>query len=208
MTTILVTGFGPFPGAPYNPTTPLVRSLARLRRPRLLNVGVIPHVFPTSYEAVDRDLPRLIAKHRPDALLMFGLAPRAKSIRIEARARNTLSSLPDVIGHLPGRHAIALGAPDAWPMPSPARQLLNAVRAAKVPAQLSSDAGSYLCNYLCWQAAEAARQPRGPRLAAFIHVPHIHRFPRSAGAKRRLSLEDLSRAGERALVAMAAALRR
>ncbi|HZD90599.1 MAG TPA: pyroglutamyl-peptidase I, partial [Pseudolabrys sp.] len=29
MTTILVTGFGPFPGAPFNPTVPLVRRLAR-----------------------------------------------------------------------------------------------------------------------------------------------------------------------------------
>ena len=93
-------------------------------------------------------------------------------------------------------------------MPSPARQLLNAVHTAKVPAQLSSDAGSYLCNYLCWQAAEAARQPRGPRLAAFIHVPNIPRFPRSTGAKRQLSLDDLLRAGERALVAMLTALRR
>ena len=29
MTTILVTGFGPFPGAPFNPTAPLVERLAR-----------------------------------------------------------------------------------------------------------------------------------------------------------------------------------
>ena len=27
--TILVTGFGPFPGAPFNPTGPLVKQLAR-----------------------------------------------------------------------------------------------------------------------------------------------------------------------------------
>ncbi|MES1149796.1 MAG: pyroglutamyl-peptidase I, partial [Bradyrhizobium guangdongense] len=30
---ILLTGFGPFPGAPYNPTQPLVARLSRLRRP-------------------------------------------------------------------------------------------------------------------------------------------------------------------------------
>ncbi len=30
---ILLTGFGPFPGAPFNPTTPLVKRLAALRRP-------------------------------------------------------------------------------------------------------------------------------------------------------------------------------
>ena len=30
---ILLTGFGPFPGAPFNPTMPLVKRLTALRRP-------------------------------------------------------------------------------------------------------------------------------------------------------------------------------
>ena len=61
MTTILVTGFGPFPGAPFNPTGPLVQRLARVRRPALADVTIVPHVFATSYAAVDRELPALIA---------------------------------------------------------------------------------------------------------------------------------------------------
>ena len=92
--TILVTGFGPFPGAPFNPTGPLVQRLARLRRPALADTKIVPHIFPTSYAAVDRDLPKLIARHKPDALLMFGLAPRAKTLRIETRARNTARCCP------------------------------------------------------------------------------------------------------------------
>src|SRR5262245_45078635 len=60
--TILVTGFGPFPGAPFNPTMPLVGRLARLRRPALADIKIVPHIFPTSYAAVDRELPRLIAE--------------------------------------------------------------------------------------------------------------------------------------------------
>jgi pyroglutamyl-peptidase len=208
MPTVLMTGFGPFPGAPFNPTTPLVQKLARLRRSSLLNVTVVPHIFATSYDAVDRDLPELIAKHRPDALLMFGLATRATTMRVELRARNALSSSPDVNAQLPGRHVITLDATDALPMPVPARQLMNAVRAAKVPVKLSYDAGSYLCNYLCWQAVEATQWPHGPRLAAFIHVPLVARFSRSATAKRHFTLADLVRAGERLLVAVAAAVRR
>ena len=100
-TTILVTGFGPFPGAPFNPTGPLVEKLARLRRPRLADVKIAAHVFPTSYTAVDRDLPKLIAEHEPDAILMFGLAPRARALRIETRARNTAALLPDAGGLSP-----------------------------------------------------------------------------------------------------------
>ncbi|MDO9062455.1 MAG: pyroglutamyl-peptidase I, partial [Bradyrhizobium sp.] len=36
---ILITGFGPFPGAPCNPTQPLVARLVQLRRPALADVG-------------------------------------------------------------------------------------------------------------------------------------------------------------------------
>ena len=37
---ILLTGFEPFPGAPYNPTQPLVARLLRLRRPALADVAL------------------------------------------------------------------------------------------------------------------------------------------------------------------------
>src|SRR3569833_2521894 len=90
MPTILITGFGHFPGAPYNPTMKLERTLARLRRPALVETRIVAHIFKTSYAAVDRDLPDLIARHQPDALLMFGQHGRAKAIRIETRARNAL----------------------------------------------------------------------------------------------------------------------
>jgi pyroglutamyl-peptidase len=203
MTTILVTGFGPFPGAPFNPTTPLVARLARLRRPVLADVTIVPHIFATSYDAVDRELPRLLARHRPDALLMFGLAARARALRIETRARNALALLPDVAGANPRGRAIATGEARALTMPAPARRLLAAARAARVPATLSRDAGHYLCNYLCWRAARA-----GPRIAAFVHVPAIARKPLRRRKKRHLALDDLARAGSRLLAEIAAAARR
>jgi pyroglutamyl-peptidase len=209
VTILLVTGFGPFPGAPFNPTTPLVKRLARLRRPGLADVRIVGHVFPTSYAAVERDLPALIAQHKPDALLMFGLATRAKRVRIETRARNALALLPDVKGATVHKTKIAPGGPAALTMPAPAQHLLNAARGARVPTMLSRDAGRYLCNYLCWRAAEAAATKDGQRLAAFIHVPPIERVPRPRRPdKRRMSHDDLARAGTRLLVALAAAARR
>jgi pyroglutamyl-peptidase len=183
-----------------NPTTALARHLARLRRPALADVRLVGHVFTTSYAAVDRDLPQLIASHRPDALLMFGVATRETRIRIETRARNALALLPDGTRALLGRHAIRPGGPAAQRLPMPAAQLLAAARSARVPAYLSRDAGRYLCNYLCWHAAEAVARAEGPRLAAFVHVP-----PRTPG---RLTAADLARAGEAILMAVAAAARR
>jgi len=207
MATILVTGFGPFPGAPFNPTGPLVQALARLKRPGLADVKIIGHVFATSYAAVDHELPALIARHKPDALLMFGLAPRAKTLRIETRARNALALLPDA-GGASGGSKIAIAGPAARDLPAPTVHLVNAVRAARVPVILSYDAGRYLCNYLCWRAADAAIKPRGPRLAVFVHVPPLRRKPRPRRAKARLSAKDLVRAGTCLLLTLMVAARR
>jgi pyroglutamyl-peptidase len=203
MTIILVTGFGPFPGAPFNPTGPLVARLARLRRPCLANAKIIPHIFPTSYAAVDRDLPLLIARHKPDALLMFGLAPRARALRIETRARNAASLRRDAGGIALRRLTIAAGGPTALAMPAPTRRLFAAVRTAGVPATLSRDAGRYLCNYLCWRAAEAAGKKGGPHLATFVHVPKIARIPRRPAKRHKITLDDLTRAGTALLAAVA-----
>jgi pyroglutamyl-peptidase len=205
MPTILVTGFGPFPGAPFNPTGPLAKRLAR-QRPGLASATIVSHIFPTSYAAVDRDLPKLLAKHRPDALLMFGLAPRAKTVRIETRARNTVSPLPDA-GGAARSVKIAPGGPSTVALPAPTAQLLAAARAARVPVIRSHDAGRYLCNYLCWRAAEAAAKTGGPRFAAFAHVPMIRRKARPHRGKPRLTAEDLARAGARLIKVIAAATR-
>jgi len=178
MPTLLVTGFGPFPGAPYNPTVKLVRVLGRLRRPALADTAIVTHIFTTSYAAVDRDLPALIAQHQPDALLMFGLHGRAKAIRIETRARNALALLPDASGKVLRRGVIASDAPSAKTMPMQAQRLLAAACAARVPAVLSRDAGRYLCNYLCWRAVDSSVP-----LAAFVHVPKVARFARPARAR-------------------------
>jgi pyroglutamyl-peptidase len=194
--TVLITGFGPFPGAAFNPTEPLAIDLARRRHPAFANVRRVAHVFHVSYEAIDRELPLLLARERPDALVMFGLSGRTKQLRVETRARNARSRMvSDAGGHMPGASTIVAGALATLPLRTPAMRLLHAARQAGVPAALSHDAGRYLCNYLCWRAAEAACTGM-PRLLAFIHVPSVRRArvgPRCAPA---LTLDDLTRAGE------------
>lgn len=206
--TILVTGFGPFPGGPFNPTGPLVQRIARARRPALAEVKLVTHVFPVSYAAVDRELPALIARHEPDALLMFGLAPRARGLRVETLARNVLALLPDAAGVSLERRAITVGRPASLNLRTPDRRLIAALRGLQPRAAPSRDAGRYLCNYLCWRAAEAALEGSIPRLVTFIHVPPVRRGPRRKRDKALAGLNDLTVAGIRALVALVAAARR
>jgi pyroglutamyl-peptidase len=197
MQTVLITSFGPFPGAPFNPTGLLVKQLAKVRVPR---AKIVTHTFETSYKAVDRDLPKLLKRYKPDAVLMFGLATRARIIRIETRAQNALARLPDAAGKTPRRFAIAKGKPAALPMAVPAQLLLKAVRETGVRARLSRDAGRYLCNYLCWRATEAASGKGGPGVAAFVHVPLV--APTGKAKPGQLTLDDLRRAGAAILMAV------
>src|SRR5215813_13814118 len=106
---VIVAGFGPFPGAPSNPSGRLAIALARRRRPALAGIEIMSHVFATAYAAVDRDLPKLLAQ-KPDVVLIFGLAGRRRDACIETRARNARSILfPDVRGHCPDQRTIDVG---------------------------------------------------------------------------------------------------
>jgi pyroglutamyl-peptidase len=199
---ILITGFGPFPGAPYNPTQPLVARLLRLRRPALSDVELTGHIFPVTYKAVDQQLPELLTKRRPDALLMFGLASRTAHLRIETRARNAVTTLWPDADHTRVRKASISGGADAMRFGPHSAKLLRAALGTGIDARASRDAGSYLCNYLSWRAIEATGDDHGPRLAAFVHVPPLARggaSPRK-GATHRITLEELVDAGEAMLL--------
>jgi pyroglutamyl-peptidase len=200
---ILITGFGPFPGASYNPTGPLVARLLRLRRPAFADVELSGHIFPVTYRAVDRELPQALAKHRPQALLMFGLASRTSFVRVETRARNAVTMLwPDAAQTRSRKGSIAHDI-DAKMFGPHTTKLLRAALATGIDARASRDAGSYLCNYLSWRAIEATVN-NGPRLTAFVHVPLLTRdgtSPRK-GATHRITLDELVDAGEAMLLEM------
>lgn len=209
MRTILVTGFGPFPTAPFNPTEELVQRLARERPVAAADVRIVPHVFRTSYAAVDRDLPLLLRSHKPDAILMFGLAARTRYLRIETSACNAVAGTADIDRHVPTLRIIDRKQPPRLALRTPTLRLLASARAARVPARPSRDAGRYLCNYLCWRTTEAAHATNGPRLAAFIHVPLVRRrpFPAVCLETSHLTMDDLLRAGRGFVRVIAAAVR-
>ena len=212
MLRVLLTGFGPFPGAPFNPTASLVRLLARRRGATLPGVRVVAHVFSTSYAAVDRELPMLVACERPAVILMFGLAGRTRHLRIETCARNARSRrLEDASGFLPAEGAIEPDGPKLLRLRAPVAQFLAAALNAGLAAAPSRDAGDYLCNYLCWRASRIVQRGRRPCIVAFIHVPPVRPvvLPPARSSRRPAgTLGDLLAAGDAILEAAVAAARR
>lgn len=191
MTTLLVTGFGPFPGWESNPTPAMVKAVTGMRLP---GVRIIGHVFNTVYAEVARDLPALIARHRPEAVLLFGLAGRTGHVRIEKHAHNvTTRRVPDASGAFHVSADIVADGPWRVPTGFAAGALTHNLRRAGLHARLSPSAGEYLCNFSYWLALEAVA--RGDvKHALFVHVPLPLRRGRSGrdAFTRRLTAADLA----------------
>ncbi len=201
MTTLLVTGFGPFPGWERNPTPAMVKAVTALRLP---GVRIVGHVFNTVYAEVERDLPALIARHRPDAVLLFGLAGRTGHVRIEKHAHNvTTRRVPDASGAFHASTDIRADAPWRVPTGFACGPLVARLRRAGLNARPSPSAGEYLCNFSYWLALEAVARHEVKR-ALFVHVPLPLTAGRSARGDytRRLTDADLAAVARAAAAAI------
>lgn len=181
----LITGFGPFPRVPRNPAALLAAKLARGWGFRHQRVAV--HVFETAYDAVNRDMPELAAM-RPEAVLMLGVAVRARALRVEMRAINRrATSTRDASRRLPSTPVVEPAAKAFRAGRHKGAALVRVLRSAGVLAHLSRDSGRYLCNFAYWKMLAA--MPEVPVL--FVHIP----MP-GAGGKRdhRPSLGAMERA--------------
>jgi pyroglutamyl-peptidase len=208
---VLVAGFGPFPGAPKNPSGQLALAVAYSRRLAASGAKIVGAVIPTIYREVSSTLIDTLKAENPDVILMFGLAGSTPFMRIETRAANVASGLhPDAAGEKPADHSLIAGAPQILNAHAPVHSLLAAARRARVLAKLSTDAGRYICNAAFFHALDCERNTGRPKLIAFVHIPWPRvRRPHRPRARKRSnpSFAILTRAGEEILLALIAASR-
>jgi pyroglutamyl-peptidase len=172
-TRLLVTGFGPFPGVRINPTARLMRIVVqRLRRaPGLIVSG---GELTVRYATARTELAGLISRHQPEAMLLLGLASRARWVRVERYGRLRDSPLhPDAEGRSGAATAPPTRLLPMLPLKATAalEPALAQLRASGLRARLSPSAGRYLCNAV-YAAALADTSPgAAERRVLFVHVP-------------------------------------
>ncbi len=189
---LLLTGFGPFPGAPRNPTAEVVRRLATTPAARRLGVEIVPHVFATTWASLDR-LPDLVAEVRPDLVLHLGLKRRARAIAVETFARNrVLRAAVDAAGVAPISTVLEADGPPRRAVNLPVRRMAARIAALGLPVEISEDAGRYLCNGLLWHSLALGSRPSG-----FLHLPWTRDLV--GGWMGRFTLGDLVAATEAAI---------
>jgi pyroglutamyl-peptidase len=166
---LLVTGFGPFPGAPENPTVTLVKAVAN-ETPESFGAGSLKAVvLPTEYGRSWTMLRRIYQRFDPDVVVHFGLNGEAKAIHIETVGVNLVDpKKPDASGSAPRSERVRRGGPERLSATLPTDSVLAALKRGGIPAQLSDDAGDYVCNATLYRSLHAA--PAG-RVVGFIHVP-------------------------------------
>jgi pyroglutamyl-peptidase len=191
---ILLTGFGPFPGASENVSKWLVETLAASLSPARLRREVLGEVLPTEWREVSRRGPDLLHRHKPGLVLHFGLNPRARGFRIERSAHNRLHAKPDARGALPEWSAIIEAGHARLDTPIPAKDLARHLHQSGLPAATSRSAGSYLCNFLYYLSLDWAAKQEAPCHVCFVHLPP---GPSEGGP---LTEAELLRGAEAALV--------
>ncbi len=200
MPTALLTGFGPFPGVPRNPSEVLAARIAASKRWARLGWGIRHHAFMTGYDIVAKAIDKEAAREpAPAFVVMLGVAARAKWLRIELRAKNRVSAThrdatsirPASTVLKPGAEATRFGRHTGTP-------LVRTLRVEKVPACLSRDCGRYVCNAAYWRMLGS--MPRETEVV-FVHIP----LPSKAGIRKRDPRPDMA-AKERALTALMLAM--
>jgi pyroglutamyl-peptidase len=165
-----VTGFGPFPGAPENPTDALVRALAQAPAERFRATAFRAVVLPTEYRRSWSILSRFYAGYAPDVVVHFGLSGRADSIMVERTARRrSASDRPDAVAFAPRSGLARRTGPETLASTFPVDGIVAALLQAGFPAAASDDAGDYVCNATLYRSLALAAS--GPRCIGFVHVP-------------------------------------
>ena len=166
---IVLTGFGPFPGIAANASGQLVETLGRVAANRFPKKRIVAHVLPTKWDAAPKELAALYRAHTPILMLHFGVSERAKGFQVEAQAHNVQSPFRDAADNLPEHPIVARSGQDKLSAKLPVDLIVSRLKDLSVPASLSQDAGTYLCNAVLYRSLQWAE--RTGSMAGFIHMP-------------------------------------
>jgi pyroglutamyl-peptidase len=166
---ILLTGFGPFPGVADNISSRFVRHLEAEVARAFPGFGTLSEVIDTEWHAAPARAATLVRESQPVLALHFGVSRRARGFVLELRARNRASPLADAAGRSPPDVYLADDGPPLLAARLRAGLVIERLRRLRVPATLSRDAGSYLCNAVFYHSLRAMQASRSQ--IGFIHLP-------------------------------------
>jgi len=172
---VLLTGFEPFEGASLNPSWEAVRALDgwtfdAADRSVHVHARRMPCAFGAALEALDTALDEL----QPEVVIAVGQAGGRSAFTPERVAINVDDGrICDNAGCQPIDQPVVAGGPDAYFSTLPIKAIVQAVRAAGLPAEVSNTAGTFVCNHLFYGLMHRLAARAGAVRGGFIHIPFL-----------------------------------
>lgn len=182
MERLLITGFEPFGGEKQNPSWEAVKLLPNEVGDFVLKKACVPVVF----EKAGKTVLRIAEEYRPDAIICVGQAGGRAAITPEYTAVNLRAAkIPDNEGNKPESEAIVPNGAEFYHSTLPVQKIATAI-SAKVPADVSFDAGRFVCNDLLYSVLY--KYYGTDTKACFIHVPFL---PEQTKDKPSMELDSI-----------------
>lgn len=168
MKKLLITGFDPFGGESINPSWEAVKLLPDTIGDYQLHKLQIPTVFGLAPQKV-LEAARAI---EPDVIISVGQAGTRDSVTPERIGINMRSArIADNAGRIPVEESIVPDGPDGLFSTLPVAAMVDAIRAANLPAAISNTAGTFVCNDTLYSLLHHYQGT--PVRCGFIHVPWL-----------------------------------
>lgn len=167
METLLVTAFEPFGGDSMNPTERVLGELPD----EICGFGIEKLLLPVEFKRAAQMVCGRFDAVSPAAVVMLGQAGGRSAITPEAVGRNIMNArIPDNAGFSPVNREIVPGGAAELYSTLPLDGIVTAIRKEGIAAEVSRDAGEYVCNSVLYSmlAHNGGCVPTG-----FIHVPFV-----------------------------------
>ena len=144
---ILITGFDPFGGETVN----LAYEAVKLLPGTIAGAEIIKMEILTQFLRAGEVLEAAMQEHRPDVVICVGQAGGRAVINPEKVGINLMDGrIPDNAGYQPVDLPIREDGETAYFTSLPVKAMVQRMRDAGIPAEVSYTAGTYVCNYLLY----------------------------------------------------------
>ena len=186
---VLLTGFEAFGADTTNPTALAVACLAAEEAPA--GVELVTTVLPVVFGEASAALLAAVDAERPDVVVATGMAGGRTAVTPERYAHD----LDEVVGPDGPVERRSTGGPVARASTLGVDALVDALRAAGIPAAASSTAGHYVCNHVSYALLGHLADHHPGVLGGFVHVPCSHeQVLAEASPRASLSLDTITTA--------------
>jgi pyroglutamyl-peptidase len=200
---VLVTGFAPFGGEAVNPSWQVAESLPEA----IAGANIVKCLVPTEFRRAIETVARAIEEHHPEVVLCLGQAGGRFRMSVERVGINIDdAAIADNAGAQPVDEPIAQPGPAAYFATVPVKAMVEAMRAAGVPAEVSNSAGTFVCNHLLYGVLHYLAAQGLATRAGFVHVPYAEGQVLDKRGMPAMAVETMAR-GVAAAIAAAIANR-